>query len=348
MTQPPFDTAGAKAIAQMIKANGAIDIARFMGLALGHPQFGYYMTRDPLGRGGDFTTAPEISQMFGELIGIWCADQWMKMGSPAKIRLVELGPGRGTLMADLLRATKSMPGFHAALTLHMVETSPALRQKQAQALEGYAPQWHDSFAEIPLDRPFLIVANEFFDALPIRQLVAHDGTWHERVVGLDDAGEFIFGIAPAPVSLALEPQENEVFEFSPVRSAYMGALATALEMCGGSMVVIDYGHEKTACGDTLQAIRDHHFSPVLHYVGEADITSHVDFDELARIGRARNLNATLTTQAAFLEEYGVNIRAQKLKQANPAHGEALDIAIERLTGEKQMGRLFKALVVTRA
>lgn len=319
-----------------------------MGLALGHPQFGYYMTRDPLGQSGDFTTAPEISQMFGEIIGIWCADQWLKMGSPAKIRLVELGPGRGTLMADLLRATKNIPGFHAACSVHMVETSPVLQARQKHALEGHGAAWHASFADIPADLPYLVVANEFFDALPVRQLVAHDGAWHERVVALDADNELVFAVRQAGITPAFEPVENAIYEFSPVRAAYMNALCAALALRGGSLLAIDYGHEKTAPGDTLQAMREHRFTPVLHHIGEADLTSHVDFDELSRIAVANGLAPELRTQETFLNDYGINIRAQRLKVANAGHSQSIDEAVARLTGNGQMGRLFKVLSVAKA
>ncbi len=331
-------------------------VSRFMALALGHPRHGYYMTRDPLGAAGDFTTAPEISQMFGELVGLWAVAAWQQMGAPVPFRLVELGPGRGTLMADALRAARLVPAFGAALSLHLVETSPVLRATQARTLaaSGAAPHCHDRVEEVP-DGPAIVLANEFFDALPIDQYVRQADGWHERRVGLDAEGELVFGLDPAPsrVAAALaaaHPQRDapagavlERMEPGPA-TALFGRLARQ----GGAALVIDYGH-RGGFGDTLQAMARHHFVDPLARPGEADITAHVDFARLARLA----LDAGLTAfgpldQGAFLLRLGLAPRAARLKQdAAPEVQAAVDAAFARLTADTPtgMGRLFKVLAV---
>ena len=244
---------------------GPISIADFMAEALGHPEHGYYMTRDPLGAAGDFVTAPEVSQMFGELIGLWCAEVWRGGGAQRPVRLVELGPGRGTLMADALRAARVMPGFADALTVHLVETSPVLETMQRRALAGHAVQWHRSLDELP-DGPLLLVANEFFDALPVRQFQYTPDGWRERMVGLDEDGEgFRIGLAPGgtaaetliPDEIRSAARPGDIAEICPAGLAVMDAVARRIAAHGGAALIVDYGHAASAPGETLQAVRGH-------------------------------------------------------------------------------------------
>lgn len=335
----------------LIRAEGPLPVDRFMALALGHPRHGYYMTRDPLGAGGDFVTAPEISQVFGELIGVWAAAAWEALGRPASVNLVELGPGRGTLMADALRAAALVPGFLDALDVHLVETSPILRAKQAASLAA-SPRpvtWHGNVLGVP-DGPVIAIANEFFDALPVRQLVRHSGRWHERVVGLDGTGALAFGLAPDPEPGFHDPApEGAVIEIQASGVPLMRALAERIARAGGAALAIDYGHTTSGHADTLQAVRRHAFADPLAEPGEADVTAHVDFAQLARA--AREAGARVfgpITQGAFLAGLGLEARARRLAAATPARAAEIAAAANRLagTGEGGMGELFKAMAVT--
>ncbi|MFG1348134.1 class I SAM-dependent methyltransferase [Xanthobacter autotrophicus] len=340
-------------IRALIAADGPMPLSRYMALCLGHPRHGYYMTRDPLGARGDFTTAPEISQMFGELLGLWAVAQWQQMGSPAAFRLVELGPGRGTLMADALRAARLMPDFGAAARIHLVETSPVLRAAQARTLAGAADvAWHDRIEDVP-DGPALVLANEFFDALPIDQYVWRSGHWHERRVGLDDEGHLVLGLDPAPSRAApafaahlLPPAEGAVLEH--MESGPARALSALLKAQGGAALIIDYGHAG-GYGDTFQALEQHRFADPLAAPGAADLTAHVDFSALARIGRAAGLRAFgPLEQGAFLARLGLGPRAERLKRDAPQEIRAgVEAAARRLAGggAGEMGRLFKVLVL---
>ncbi|GLS20536.1 ATP synthase subunit beta [Labrys miyagiensis] len=337
----------------LIRQEGPISVARYMALALGHPGHGYYMTRDPLGAAGDFTTSPEISQMFGEIIGLWATHRWMILGSPARLSLVELGPGRGTLMADALRAIgKVMPDFARAIEVHLVETSPVLRQAQAKALRGTRPVWHDHLSTLP-DQPLIVIANEFFDALPIHQLVYQGGRWHERLVGLRD-GELAFGLAPEPAPAPQAPQgealDGTILEYHEAGSLVMAELSARLARFGGAALIIDYGHIELGVGDTLQAMAGHAHVDPLARPGEADLTTHVCFETLARIAMDKKLAIDiLTTQAQFLNELGIRPMAANLKRhATPEQAEAIDRALERLTDDapRAMGSLFKVLAIS--
>jgi NADH dehydrogenase [ubiquinone] 1 alpha subcomplex assembly factor 7 len=335
----------------IIALEGPIPVARYMALCLSHPAHGYYATRDPLGAAGDFTTAPEISQMFGEMIGLWVADIWERMGAPQPLRLVELGPGRGTLMTDALRAARVRPAFLQAMTVHLVETSPALRARQQKRLQGVAPvQWHDRVGEVP-DGPAIIVANEFFDALPVRQYVRTESGWRERLVGLGGDGELAFGLAPDPEPrLARQAHPGAVLERPVLALKVMGELAARLAAQGGAGLFIDYGYEGPAVGDTLQSVRRHAFADPLAFPGDADLTTHVDFAALARAAQdAGAVPFGPVPQGDFLRTLGIEARADMLKrQATPAQAEAIDTALQRLTGGEReaMGALFKALAVT--
>ncbi|MEP3331441.1 SAM-dependent methyltransferase [Sedimentitalea sp.] len=334
-------------ILSRIRADGPISVASYMNDCLLHPTLGYYATRDPLGAKGDFITAPEISQMFGELIGLSLAQAWMDQGSPAPFTLAELGPGRGTLMADLLRATRAVPGFHAAAHIALVERSLPLRQLQATALADHDPSWHEDVDALP-DQPLFLIANEFFDALPVRQFVRAGPHWRERRVGAPD-GDLMIGLTdPAPYS-ALDHRLNDtkdgdLVEICPAATPAITALAQRIGTYGGAALIIDYGDWRSL-GDTLQALRAHKAADILSTPGDADLTAHVDFEALATVANAAGCaHSRLTTQGVFLERLGITARAQRL--ASVATGEAqqnLITAHRRLTHPTEMGNLFKTL-----
>lgn len=341
----------AEHIARDIALDGPISVERFMGLCLSHPTLGYYTTRDPLGRGGDFTTAPEISQMFGELIGVWAASTWQAMGAPGRVHLVELGPGRGTLMADAYRAARALPAFCAALDVHLVEISPVLRERQRVALSasGASVFWHETIASLPENAPLIIIANEFFDALPIRQVVRRDGEWHERMVGLDDKGALAFGLGPLAAPVPFTGGEGDIREMSPASLSIMATLAERCCRQGGALLAVDYGYARSQAGDSLQALKDHAFADVLASAGTADLTAHVDFAALAAAGRSAGAVVhPLLTQRCLLARLGIGARAQALVANASDGGAAISAAFDRLTGTGQgaMGTLFKALALS--
>ncbi|MHB2167061.1 class I SAM-dependent methyltransferase [Alsobacter sp. R-9] len=338
-------------IAALIAAEGPIPVERYMALCLGHPRHGYYMTRDPFGAEGDFVTAPEVSQMFGELLGLWCVDTWQRMGSPAPLRLVELGPGRGTLMADALRAARLVPAFLAAADVHFVETSPVLRARQAATLAGAAtrPAWHDGLDTIP-PGPAIVIANEFFDALPVAQFVRTARGWCERLVGLGEDGALRFGLAAEPHrGIALAAPEGAVVEVPAAATAVVRSLAARFASQGGALLAIDYGHDGAGIGDTLQAVKRHAFVDVLAEPGEADVTVHVDFAALARAAAGSGvLVHGPVTQGAFLDALGLAARAERLARgAAPERAAAVHAARERLAGGGPggMGALFKVMAL---
>jgi NADH dehydrogenase [ubiquinone] 1 alpha subcomplex assembly factor 7 len=334
---------------RIIAQEGPISLERFMALALGDPRYGYYMTRDPFGASGDFTTSPEISQMFGELLGLWCVDLWLRAGSPAALSLVELGPGRGTLMSDMLRATKAVPGFHDALTVTLVEMSPVLREVQKTTLRDAhrAIDWAQDVSSLP-KLPTLILANEFFDALPIRQYQKQKTGWHERLIGLNTAGDLAFGLAHNSVTpVTQRGEDGDILEYSAIGMMIMEDLASHLAHYGGAGLAIDYGYLETQIGDTLQAMKAHAFVDPLEAPGEADITTHVDFQRLAHAAQEQGL-ATQgpITQADLLERLGLATRAETLlKRANAEQAKDISSAVARLTERtpQGMGHLFKAL-----
>jgi SAM-dependent MidA family methyltransferase len=312
-----------------------------MARVLGDPLHGYYITRDPLGAAGDFTTAPEISQMFGELIGAWAADLWQRAGAPPA-RLVELGPGRGTLMADLLRATVRVPGF-AGLPVHFVETSPVLRACQAARVPH--ARWHDALADVPDDRPLLLVANEFFDALPVRQFVRTQSGWRERVV-VHDGHRFVPATGAIPVDALVAPGlrnacEGSIVEASPASTAIAAEIGARLRSRGGAALVIDYGYVGPAVGDTLQALKAHAFADPFATPGEADLTAHIDFAALAAASGVPAFGPV--GQDVFLTALGLRERAAALR-ARAADQAAIDAAATRLT--ETMGTVFKAMALT--
>lgn len=331
----------------LIALEGPISVERYMDVCLRH----YYATRDPLGAGGDFTTSPEISQIFGELLGLWMAEVWHEMGRPAPVNLVELGPGRGTLMADMLRAARVLPEFLAAACVHLIETSPALRHRQKATLtdSGAKVVWHESFAEVP-DGPLLLVANEFFDALPVRQFVATERGWCERLVGVED-DTLIFGLNAEPEpSSAPPPKPGEIRELHLHATELIGDIAKRLARERGAALIIDYGYWGPASGDTLQAVRRHSFVDPLTEPGEVDLTTHVDFAQLAHAARAAGVVVHgIDTQANFLHALGIATRAARLKRsATPAQAKTVDDAVGRLTATETrgMGELFKVMALT--
>ena len=336
-------------IARRIRADGPMPVAEYMALCLSHPDHVYYITRDPLGRGGDFTTAPEISQMFGEMLGLWLAQAWMDRGSPSPFLLAELGPGRGTLMADILRASARVPGFAEAADLWLVETSPALRRKQWEALSAHQPNWADDIDGLP-DGPLFLIANEFFDALPIRQFVLRDGALHERMVGLT-GDALAFGLSPplAPGDdLPGGTEEGAIFETCPQGRTIATTIGARLESGVGVALVVDYGHAAPrASGDTLQAVKDHAHADPLDVPGEADLTAHVDFLSLSKAAESAGATSWgIRRQGALLDWLGIRVRAAMLAKKQPERADEIEAALDRLTNPDAMGTLFKALALS--
>ncbi|WEJ34432.1 SAM-dependent methyltransferase [Devosia sp. SD17-2] len=336
----------AQQIDHQITANGPMSIATYMGLCLTHPTQGYYKGADPLGTKGDFITAPEISQMFGELIGFWLVNIWQQMDEPKSFNLLELGPGRGTLMADILRVACRAPGFRDALKLKLFETNPALTAQQGARLEAYEPKWLENFENFD-DGPILIVANEFFDALPIRQFVRKPDGWHERQVGLAD-GKRVYGLSPTPIPPEALPDAvasaelNTVYEVSFAAGEVMSILSKLVAQNGGAILAIDYGYAETRTGETLQGVRNHAYADVLENPGETDLSAHVDFGALIGAARLAGIaTQPVVTQGNFLLQLGIDERAGALSRANPGSAEDIRIARNRLVNEDQMGTLFK-------
>lgn len=328
----------------MIRASGPMDVAEFMRLCLLHPTLGYYTTRTPFGVKGDFTTAPEISQMFGELIGLALAQTWMDQGAPARFSLVELGPGNGTLMADLMRATRHVPGFHTAAELYLLEASEPLKVRQKAALEAYNPQWPTSLDALP-DQPVFLIANEFFDALPVQQFLRDGCGWRVRQVGLDGQ-DLRFGYGPLGAQPALahrleDTKDGDLVELRPAAAQFMAPLAARVENDGGAALIFDYGDWRSL-GDTLQALQNHAPVDPLQDPGLADLTAHVDFEAL--VHDLPCTHSRLTTQGVFLERLGITVRAQALAQMllDPARKTHI-AAHRRLTHPDEMGALFKVI-----
>ncbi|WP_276120728.1 class I SAM-dependent methyltransferase [Pararhizobium qamdonense] len=345
-------------IKAIILANGPISVTDYFSLCLADPEHGYYKTREPFGQSGDFITAPEISQLFGEMLGIFLVQAWQRHGEPSPVHIAEIGPGRGTMMADILRViAKLSPALYEAASVHLVETSERLQKVQQQTLiaHKFKITWHDSFESLP-DGFLLLAANELFDAIPIRQFVKTAQGFRERLVGLDAAGALSFAAGVAGIDPDLLPASapaaplGTVFELAPARDAVMAALSERIRTHGGTAVIIDYGHMATGLGDTLQAVRDHQFDPPLAHPGFADITSHVDFEQLARRAVAERLQINgLTYQGDFLIALGLAERAAALgRDKSRETQENIRADAERLAGagEGKMGELFKVLVVS--
>jgi NADH dehydrogenase [ubiquinone] 1 alpha subcomplex assembly factor 7 len=323
-----------------------------MSLALHDAEGGYYATRQPFGGAGDFTTAPEISQMFGELLGLWCVQVWHDQEQPRRTRLVELGPGRGTMMADVLRAIRAAPEFLEGLEVVLVEASPTLRKLQAKKLEasGVPLRWVSHFDDSLADRPLFLLANEFFDAMPVRQYVKTERGWCERMVVAKDE-RLDFALAPMPVPDSVIPSsrarapDGGVYETAPAATALAQAIAQVVAEKGGGALMIDYGYgEAAGYGETLQAVGGHEFADVLAEPGENDLSAHVDFTALAEA--ARQGGAAVygpRGQGPFLAALGIASRAERLMKANPDAARSLYTAVERLIAPDKMGDLFKAM-----
>ena len=330
-------------------------VSEYMRLCLADPEHGYYRTRVAIGAGGDFTTAPEISQTFGELIGIWAAVAWRAMGAPAQVHLVELGPGRGTMMADMLRAARVVPGFLRAAKVTLVESSPVLRGIQRETLANYADQvpitWHEALdSALARDQPTILLANEFLDALPVCQLVFTRGEWRRRCIGLDtkDQLAFVLGdvVGPERLPAGRAPQEGDIFEFHPD----FASIAEVLQRLANkplAALFIDYGHIASAFGDTLQAVRQHQYASVLERPGEADLTAHVDFEAFRRHCLERGLAVDgPVTQGQFLLNLGLAERAQKLMSAaRPEEIGLIEAGVQRIADPFGMGGRFKVVCV---
>ena len=350
---------------RLIAATGPVSLADYMLHCLSDPEHGYYTSRTPLGAKGDFITAPEISQLFGELIGIWMLAVWQQSGCPTPFHLVELGPGRGTLMRDMLRALSSDPAATKALHIHLVDISSGLKDLQKGALsDTQCPvDWHDGIDGLPA-APLFIVANEFFDCLPIHQWVMHEGNWHERVVGLDESGDLAFGLGPVRAMTAPSEQDTiaagTIFEQSPASEAIIALLTRHLGQYGGAGLFIDYGYTEPGFGDTFQALHRHRFANPLAAPGHQDLTAHVNFAALARCARnALQANTqtnpgnnhpmtihTPVTQGDFLLAMGLLQRAGQLGAGKShAQQQALRDAVERLASPDHMGELFKIFAI---
>ncbi len=340
---------------ERIRREGPISVADYIEACAD----AYYATGEVFGAGGDFITAPEISQTFGEIVGLWCAVTWQALGAPKTFRLIECGPGRGTLMADALRAASRVPGFTDAARIHLVERSPKLREKQRAALKGALVTWHDDIEEVPAGLA-VVVANEFLDALPIRQWEKTERGWIERAVDAAPDGTLHFTLGNSssarsaardldiPLTVSADAAPGAIFETSPATLDWTRRLAARLTEHGGAALVIDYGHTKTAIGDTLQAVKAHRYHSPLADPGEADITAHVDFEAVATA--AREMGAKVfgpTPQGAWLTRLGVTVRGAQLA-AGKDELKAREIrgGVERLIAPEGMGLLFKALAFT--
>ncbi len=341
-------------IARRIRHEGPLSVAAFMAMALHDPRRGYYARRDPIGRAGDFITAPEISQIFGELIGLWCADLWQRIGKPDPVILVELGPGSGALISDFLRAAATLPEFRRALTLYLVEASPVLRAVQQRRLGAAEPVFVASIDALP-EEPLLLIANEFLDALPIRQLVRGRVEWAERVVTLDEADRLVFADGPENPTLALlvpaalrALPPGTVVEICPAAASLAASLGERLVQQPGAALFIDYGYFPSAPGPTLAALRRHQAAAVLDDAGDADLSAHVDFATIAMVARAAGaIVHGPVAQGTFLAALGAEARLKALSaDATPARRALLDSGLKRLLDPAQMGNLFKALALT--
>jgi NADH dehydrogenase [ubiquinone] 1 alpha subcomplex assembly factor 7 len=329
-----------------IAAAGPIDMAAFMTRCLHDPTHGYYATRPALGERGDFITAPLVSQMFGELIGLWLVETWRGLGAPPRFVLAEAGPGDGTLMADVLRAARLDPAFGAAAELCLVEASGPLRERQAERLADAAPRWAVSLVDLPDDAPLLLIANELLDCLPARQFQRTPSGWAERMVGLDDHGALAFGLRPTVLEDAPESAPvGAVIERSSAQEAFAAELAARLVRQGGAALLIDYGRAEPGSGDTLQAIQGHRKVCPLAAPGEADLTVHVDFPAVLAAARAAGASAALLTQGELLRGLGIEARAAALQRNRPDRAGTVARQLERLIAPEQMGELFKAAAI---
>jgi SAM-dependent MidA family methyltransferase len=332
-------------LAAQIADGGPLTVAQYMTACLHDPEFGYYATRPALGEGGDFITAPLVSQMFGELIGLWAAVAWQRLGTPEEVRLVEMGPGDGTLMSDVLRAARTAPEFLDAADVWLVETSGPLQDLQAAKL-GDRVRWATSLDEVPGGAPLILLANELLDCLPVRQFVRTATGWAEQLVGLGEGGRLAFGLSATPASgLLPNAREGVIFEQSAAQEVLGAQLGARIVRDGGAALLIDYGRDQPGFGDTLQALKQHQKVDVLACPGEADLTVHADFPAVMAAAEREAAETAILTQAAFLARLGVGERAEALVRARPDKAPVIGRQLHRLVGGDQMGELFKACCI---
>ncbi len=336
---------------RLIAEEGPITVEAFMSLCLHDPEHGYYATRPALSEDGDFITAPLVSQMFGELIGLWAVETWDRMGRPDPFRLVEIGPGDGTLMADALKAARLVPAFLKAAELWLVETSAPLRCRQAERLAAAQPHWSEALAAVPAGAPIILIANELLDCLPARQFVRTESGWAERRVGLDAAGRLTFGLAQPPADFrppsGLEGVlDGSVVEVSPAQIALGAEIGARIVKDRGAALLIDYGRDRAGLSDTLQALKAHQKVDPLATPGEADLTVHADFPAVGAAARFAGAATTaIIGQGDFLKALGIELRAQALMSASPAHAARTARQLHRLIAPEEMGTLFKCLCI---
>lgn len=340
----------AERIAELIVREGPIDVARYMDICLNDPREGYYATRPDLGPDGDFITAPLVSQIFGEILGLWAVETWAAMGRPGRFLLVEAGPGLGVMMTDVLRAARVAPAFLAASELWLLETSEPLRRRQAEALgRNASPQWADRLEDLPSGVPMVLLANEFLDCLPIRQSVRTPTGWRERRIGIGPDGDlaFVFGPAIAVPSAAGDAPVGSVAEWSEALAEFGAAVGRRLTRCGGAALFIDYGGDQCDHGDTLQAVRHHKKHSPLGSPGETDLTAHVDFPAFLSAAHAAGAAVSaIVGQGEFLVGLGAGLRAETLARARPDQAPVIARQLARLTADDQMGALFKVVAIT--
>ena len=344
-------------IVDLIDALGPLPVSEYMAMCLFDPSDGYYTTKEPFGRGGDFVTAPEVSQMFGELVGVWVVAAWRGLGKPMPVTVAEIGPGRGTMMKDMLRVISRLaPDLAGGATFALIEASPRLIEVQRATLAATSArlEWHSAIEKLA-DAPLIVVGNEIFDAIPIRQFIKAGNAWRERAVGLDDADNLVFVAGAGSIDPGMLPggatlvPDGAIFEAAPARTALISAIAAHIAVQGGAGLFFDYGHLQSDFGDTLQAVRRHAYEDVLASPGEADLTAHVDFEALATEARSHGLDVRLSTQGDFLPGMGLLERASSLGQlADEATRDMLRKAVIRLTSAREMGRLFKVMEVVPA
>ena len=332
-------------LSAQIAAGGPISVAQYMTACLHDPDFGYYATRPAIGADGDFVTAPMISQMFGELLGVWAASAWELMGRPDAVRLIEMGPGDGTLMGDILKTVRHAEGFLEAADVWLVETSAPLRALQAERL-GETVRWAQTLSEVPGGAPTILIANELLDCLPARQFVRTAIGWAEQVVGLDARGELAFGLANTPAAgLLPDAAVGQVYEQSPAQAALGAELGRRIAADSGVALLIDYGRAEPGFGDTLQALRRHEKVDPLAGPGEADLTVHADFPAVMAAAGAEGVDTQILTQTQFLARLGIGERAETLVRAAPARSAVIGRQLTRLIGADEMGELFKVCAI---
>lgn len=338
-------------IVRLIEEDGPIDVATYMRLCLTDQTSGYYTTRHPIGKHGDFITAPEVSQLFGELLGIWALDIWQKNGSDKPFNLVEVGPGRGTLAADMLRTIlKIQPACAEGMTLHLIEISPSLKAQQQRKLENFPVHlvWYDTLDALP-DIPFTLVANEFLDALPIHQYQFFNTKWSERAIGLSNDKKLVWGLRPTSFKVPpdLSPRQGDIFETCPAAHQFVNTMISRIEATGSAALFVDYGHLKSTFGDTFQAVGSHQYEDPFLTPGKADLTAHVDFGALQALTNGTKVNSATTTQGDFLLAMGLLERAGQLGASQSIEiQEKMRNDVERLAAPDKMGDLFKVMALT--